>query len=227
MEAKNIALPAQQKSLIYTTAMSYADYLAQSASREWLRIRQGEVRLLPEDQAFFAAYPDTAHWLIVLSDESPDTVAVLPVLMRMAACCPRLDVRLVLDDDEQLAQVAALVDDASVAAGLADADFPLLLVFDEEWHYQDQWGPHPSEIEPFLDKWLAENPDFEQLSEDESPAAQSAYEQLLDELTQVMRLWYNSELTQAAVAEVRSLMAGLREASGGDEDEDDDGQDDE
>lgn len=226
MEATNIALLSRRKSLIYTTAMSYADYLAQSASRELLQIRQGEVRLLAEDQAFFTTYPDVVHWMIIVSDESPDTIAVLPVLMRMAACCPRLDVRLVLDEDEQLAQVAQLVDDASVAGGLADADYPLLLIFDEEWQYQDQWGPHPAEIEPWLDSWLTEHPDFETLSDDESPEAQSAYEQILDELTQSMRLWYNSELTHAAVAEVRGVMTGLGEDSSDDEDDDSEDDDD-
>lgn len=226
-EVKPISLLTRQKSLIYTTAMSYADYLSQSASRELLAVRGREVRLLPEDQAYLSAYPDVVHWLIVISDESPDTVAVLPVLMRLAACCPRLDVRLVLDDDDnQLANVAQLVDDSTVATGLGDADYPLLLVFDEEWQYQDQWGPHPSEIEPFWDAWLAEHPEFEQLSDDESPAAQRDYEQLLDDLTQAMRLWYNSELANAAGAEIRSLLVGLREGSGDDDGADGDDQDD-
>ena len=219
MEVINLALLARQKSLIYTTAMAYGDYLAQSASRELLRIRQGEIRLLPDDQLFFTTYPDFIRWLVVVSDESPDTVAVLPVLMHIAACCPRLKVRVILDDDDSLRHVARLMDDPALAAGLADADFPLLLIFDEEWHYLDQWGPHPPEIEPLLDEWLAEHPDFEQLSDDDSPAAQAAYEALLDELTQVMRLWYNSGLNQAAVADVRGVMSHLHE--GGDNDDGD------
>jgi hypothetical protein len=219
MQAYPIAAFKREKSLVYTAAATFAEYLADAASlgaASLLRRRLAEIRLSPDDQLFFAAYPDTLRWVIVVADDSPDTLVVLPVLVHLADCSPRIDVRIAHADAWE-GYLAVLMDDPDLLPNLADADLPLLLIFDEDWRYADQWGPHPAAIDPYLDAWLAEHPDFDALAEDDSPDGVAAYRRLLEGLTRVMRLWYNSALNRACAAEVRGLLARLHEEAAADD----------
>ncbi len=99
-----------------------------------------------------------------------------------------------------------LIDDATVLTSLQDADLPLLISFDEEWRFQEVWGPHPQAIEPFLDRWVTAHPTFEALAEDESPEGQVAYPRLVEQLLHELRLWYNSGLNHACAQELHQLL---------------------
>jgi hypothetical protein len=204
-----------EKTVIYSCATTYNEFVAASPRQEFLEIRSREIRLLPEEQAFFSEYPDLTHWLVVAADDSPDTLVVLPVLAHVAAWATRLTLR-VVREDEAAHLLPALVNDENLAASWAEADLPLLLSFDEEWQFQEQWGPHPQAIEPYLEKWLAEHSDYERLAEDESPAGQAAYARLLESLLQETRLWYNSTLNQACGEELRALLARWHVENGDD-----------
>jgi hypothetical protein len=131
----------------------------------------------------------------------------------VAELASRVNLR-VIREDEAAYLLPALVNDPALLAGWADADLPLLLSFDEEWQFQEQWGPHPQAIEPYFDSWLAEHGDYERLAEDESPAGQAAYAHLLDRLLYELRLWYNSSLNQACGEELRALLARWHEENG-------------
>jgi hypothetical protein len=197
-----------EKSLLYSCATTYAEFVAASPRLEFLEMRAREIRLLPEEQAYFTEYPDLTHWLIV-ADDSPDSLVVLPVLAHLAVWVPSLSLRVVYED-EAAALLPALVADAGLLASWADADLPLLLSFDDEWQFQEQWGPHPQAIEPFLDKWLADHGDYERLAEDSSVTGQRAFARLIESLLYEMRLWYNSSLNQACGEELRALLARWR-----------------
>ena len=211
-------VPFTDKGLLYSCAPTYAEYVASSSRLDFLEIRAREIRLLPEDQAYFTAYSDLTHWLIVAADDSPDTLVVLPVLAHMAAWAPRLSLR-VVGEDEAALLLLALIDDADLLASLTDADLPLLISFDDAWQFQEQWGPHPQAIEPFIEQWLNEHEDYELLAEDESVAGQAAYTRLLDQLLLEMRLWYNSGLNHACGEELCALLARWHDES---DDESDD-----
>lgn len=211
MQESPISLLDREQALLYTAASTVEEFVAAALSRELLAVRRREVRLPADAQLVFLTYPDTLHWLVVVADDSPDTVAVLPVLAAIAALCVQIDLR-VLHDDEAAAFLVALMHDPDAARLPAEADLPLLLIFDEEWHLLEQWGPHPQAIEPYLDAWLAEHPDFERLAEDDSPAGMAAYQAHLDLLTQEMRCWYNSALATALVTELRELHERLHAA---------------
>ncbi|GIV76328.1 thioredoxin family protein [Litorilinea aerophila] len=200
------ALPLRGEALAFTMALTPAEYLSQdTCAGRAIHSRLQEVRLLPEDQHFFNAYPDVLHWIALVSEDTPDTAIVLPIWMRLAQCSPRIDLRIWRDTDD-LSLLAPLVDDLDLTEDLADVELPLLLLFDEEWQYQDRWGPHPQAAEPYLEAWLERHPEYETLAEDESAEAQDAYGHLLDCLTWEMRVWYNSGLNHACVAEIRSLL---------------------
>lgn len=202
-----------EKTLHYSRATTYGEYVTTSPRQDFLEIRGREIRLLPEEQAYFTEYPDPTNWLIVAADDSPDSLVALPVLAHVAAWATRLTLRVVREDEAALL-LPALVNDPTLLANWAEADLPLLLSFDDEWQFQEQWGPHPQAIEPFLDRWLAEHTDYEQLADDESAAGQRAYTRLLDSLLYEMRLWYNSSLNQACGVELCALLARWRDESG-------------
>ena len=202
--------PHHEAILKSMSATTYTEYVAASPRQEFLAMRAREIRLLAEDQLYFTDYPDPMHWLVVAADDSPDTLVVLPILAHAAAWSPRLSLRVVREEDAaQL--LAGLVDDPALVAGWAEADLPLLLSFDDEWQFQEQWGPHPQAIDPYLDKWLADHSDYERLAEDESAEGQAAYARLLERLLYEMRLWYNSALDRACGEELHALLARWRD----------------
>ena len=222
MQAHPIAAFSREKSLGYTAASTFEEYLADTAAATLLCQRLAEVHIGPDEQLFFTTYPDILRWVIVVADDSPDTVSpdtvvVLPVLVHLAYCSARIDVR-IAQANAWDGYLRVLVDDPDLLANLADIDPPLLLIFDEDWRYVEQWGPHPEAIEPYLELWLTEHPDFDALADDESPAGTAAYRTLLEQLTHTMRLWYNSTLNRACATEVRDLLARLHDEAGGDED---------
>jgi hypothetical protein len=201
------------KGLFYSCAMTYGEYVAAAQRPEFLEMRAREIRLLPQEQLYFTDYPDPIHWLVVVGDDTPDTLVVLPVLAHIAAWGPRLSLRLVREE-EAAHLLSVLVNDADLLASWAEADLPLLLSFDDEWHFQEQWGPHPQAFDPYIERWLAEHREIEQLADDESPAGQIAYARLIERLTQEMRLWYNSMLNQACGEELAALLARWHEENG-------------
>jgi hypothetical protein len=140
------------------------------------------------------------------------------VLVAIATSSPRFTLQVVRDTDD-LTGLDRLVEELDLAGAVNELDLPLLLLFDEEWNYQGQWGPHPQEAEHQLDEWFGQHPDYETLAESETAAAQASYAALLDQLTHEMRVWYNSGLNTACVREVRQLLAGLLDDEAVDEEE--------
>lgn len=194
------------KTLAYHHAPTFAEYLALVPQRrDLLETRLGEIRIAPDSQFFFVTYPDSIRWLVVVAEDSPSTAVVLPVLAHVAAMSPRLDLR-VLGEEDAAAVLARLTGSPDAGAALADADLPLLFAFDEDWQLQDQWGPHPAAIDPYLERWFAAHPDVESGGE---PG-----EEVLAQLTQEMRLWYNSGLDQACAAELRTFLTAMQTANG-------------
>jgi len=208
-----------EKGLIYSWTTTFDEFVAASPHKEFLEIRLREIRLLAEEQAYFTEYPDLTHWLVV-ADDSPDSLVVLPIVAHVAAWARCLTLR-VVRDDEAAQILTVLASDEALAASWSEADLPLLLSFDDEWQFQEQWGPHPQAIEPYLDKWLADHPEYEQLASENSPensadksvGGQLAYKRLLEQLLQDIRLWYNSSLNHACGEELHGLLSRWREES--------------
>ena len=98
------------------------------------------MRIPPDDQGFYASYPDTLHMAAVVNIHLPDTPAVLPLWVRLATACPRADLRVLNDDN--LAPLQRLIGDEA-ALDLETLELPALLIFDDEWQLQAHWGPRP------------------------------------------------------------------------------------
>ncbi|MBP7960561.1 MAG: thioredoxin family protein [Caldilineaceae bacterium] len=203
----------KQKSLAVTAGLSFAEYLtAYPEAASILRGRWHETRLSPEDQLFLATYPDWLHLMVVVETDSPDTFILLPLLARLAEAGTRLSLRILTTDDD-LTSLAGLVEEVDLLDEEADLDFPLLLVFDEEWDVSAQWGPRPQVADGFLDRWMETHADYVALmdldDDDISPAQDNQLTELTQRLYHEMRMWYAKTADQAAVTEIRTLLADL------------------
>ena len=207
-----VPIPIREKSVIFASRLSFAAFASRSTRYgDLLLSRRREVRLAPAEQEFFATYPDTLHFVVIVAEDSPDTVAVLPVLARIAEAGPRFDLHIVPDGDGALrADCQAALDLLGIQTEIDDLDLPLLLVFDEEWQLQEQWGPHPEAAAPYIDGWLERHPEYESLADDDAPEVQEKTAALLYPLVHEMRIWYNSELGAACAAEIRALLSRLQ-----------------
>jgi hypothetical protein len=202
-------LPISQKAIPFTTSLTFEEFLEQSPHLALrLRKRLGEIRIGRDDQTYFTIYPELLNCLILLSEEGPETLVVTPVLVRTLSSCPRCLLHIVRDTDD-LAPLTRLLEEQGLAGALNEADPPMLFVFDEEWNYRGQWGPHPQDAERYLDEWFVRYPEYETLADRDEGADPAGYAELLEQLTHEMRVWYNSGLNQACVRELRMLLASL------------------
>ncbi len=211
------SLLIQQKALAFTSSLTFREFLEKSPTvAPFLRRRYAEIRIPLAEQTFFLTYPDILNFIVLVSEENPDTLVVLPILVRMAAASPHFWLGILRDTDD-LSMLDALIDEIDFNEDLGDIDLPLLLVFDEEWNFQGQWGPHPQEAERYLEAWFEHHPEYAKLAEDDTVVAQQTYAILLDQLTHQMRAWYNSDLNRVCFQEIRELLTGLLEETEADE----------
>ncbi len=206
-----LMLPVTQKIFGVTGGLTSTEFLENTpALAKLLRQRLNEVRIPPAIQDFLVAYPEILNFAVIVSEEAPETAIVLPIWMRIERLSSRLSLRIFRDTDP-LNLLNQLVDELDLIEDLGEMELPLCLIFDEEWNYQAQWGPHPQAIESLLDQWFEQHREYEALAEEDTPEAQQEYGLLIQELTQQMRVWYNSGLDRACLQEIRDLLATLRE----------------
>lgn len=198
--------PHQDKLLAFGRGLSYGEF-AGRAHRFGLLLctRYAETRSGPALQLAAVSFPETLNILALVSEEDPDTMAVLPIVARLADAGPRMALR-ILSDDDDLAPLETLAPDLDIPTLMGEWDLPQFFCFDEDWYLQVQWGPRPAAAEVHVEHWLASHPEYETLAEDESPAGQEQYAALVEELIYEMRAWYNSGLAQRCQQEWLDLL---------------------
>lgn len=193
------------------SGLKFCEYLRHCESfRRFLLSRYSEIRLPPEIQDYFITYPDTVHWVIIAEEENPDSLVTLPILQRIVECSPRFFLY-IFPSEAEYPFLDALIEDSDLPEDLADMDIPLLMLFDEDWSYQCYWGPRPAAADPFLEEWLENHPEYEDLVTDDSPENQENYLTLLTNLTAMMRIWYNSGLDGQCIKEIQELLVSIQE----------------
>ncbi|MEZ4673564.1 MAG: thioredoxin family protein [Caldilineaceae bacterium] len=201
------ALPMNHKAFTVTAASSYREYVAAAPEqRQILQVRYAEVRFSPEQQNFLVNFPDVLNLVLVVSEDAPETAVILPILVRITEISPRLILRILRDTDD-LTLLESAVDEIDFRDD--ELDFPVLLIFDEEWNWQAQWGPQPAAAESYLDQWLGEHSNYEELAVSEDLQDQEEYWFLTDQLLYDMRVWYNSALDQECISEICELLTSL------------------
>jgi len=208
-----IPLPVRENAFGFTSALSFHEYIEQSQYyTELLPRRYDEIRIAADEQGFFSTYPDTLRFVVLVAEDSPETVIILPILMRISDACPRFDLR-ILREDDHLDLLDSLIDDIDIGGSLGEMDLPMLLIFDEEWQFQAQWGPRPQAANEYLEAWLAENPLDETVEGHETLDSEEISSLLFNRLIHEMRVWYNSGLNHACAVEIRELLSALSDES--------------
>lgn len=202
------ALQNLPRSVAYARCPSLYEVL-QSEGKEYplLLARMQEGRISPELQVRCSEFSDPLLMLAVVGLDVPDTVGVLPLWNQMAHSCPRAELRIV--GDREMPLLERILNGES-PLDLDALEVPLLLLLDEEFQVQAQWGPRPQAAEQYIEEWIARHPDFERLAEDESVEAGQAFAALGTDLTLHMRIWYNSGLDAECSAELDRLLANLQ-----------------
>lgn len=201
-------IPVQEAVFAFTSGETFDEFCAAQPLELAGLLRRVFVgaRIDPDTQLYLATYPTWLTCVVIVEDETPDTVMILPILVRIADACPRMELRIISTSMDMLAINELVDDDLDLEEDLDDLDLPLLLFFDEEWNQQAQWGPRPVAAEKRLDEWLAAHPDYATLLENENDEDSPELERLVEQLTHQMRLWYNDDLTAACVEEIRAIL---------------------
>lgn len=220
MDNREPPMLVQHRTLAYTALPTYEEFLHHLSSLSTrLRQRASEVRLTSDDQSELSSYPDFIHFVAFIDEETPDSWIVPPIWSRIAQVSPRFSLRVATEQND-LEPLAQLLGEDDMISWLEEQELPLLLILDEELTLQAQWGPHPRSLDPLLDRWLADHPQYEALTESDDPVDIAAYAVLADQLAGEMRVWYNDSLNHACVAELRSLLIGLIDENGASDEED-------
>jgi len=208
MDATIDVVLAGDKTLAYGRCVTFTEYCQLQTDRgRLLQLRYAETRLAPALQAGMVEYDDALAVVALVTDDDPDTTAVLPVIARLLSVSGRVQLRILTDADVR--PLTVLLPDIDLAAALEEWDLPQFFVFDEEWELQAQWGPRPAQAERNLVEWLSRYPEYETLADDEGAAAQAQYAALTTALIHEMRVWYNSSLAGACQREFYDILAAL------------------
>ena len=220
MDNREPSMLVQRRTLAYTALPTYEEFLHHHSSLSTqLRQRASEVRLTSDDQSELSTYPDFIHFVALISDETPDSWILLPIWARIAQVSPRFSLRVATEQND-LQPLAQLLGEDDIIHWLEEQELPLLLILDEELNLQAPWGPHPLNLDPLLDRWLSDHPQYEALTESNDPVDIAAYIVLANQLASEMRVWYNDSLNHACVLELRTLLTSLiDENSASDEDD--------
>ena len=204
-----VAVLQDDKTTAFEHCLMYSEYcLSQGDRGQLLQMRYAETRLTPAAQYAMTIYGEPLNVVAIVTDEDPDTVAVLPVIARLLDVSLRIQLR-VLPEVGDLTPLATLLPELDVVSALEEWVLPQFFVFDDEWELQAQWGPRPTQVEGNLGAWLSRYPEYEALADDESAAAQERYAALTAALTHEMRVWYNSSAAVACQNEFCDLLTAL------------------
>lgn len=204
-------IPIQEPIFAFTSGETFDEFCAAQplALAGLLRRIFAGTRIGPEHQLYLATYPTWLTCVVIVEDQTPDTVMIVPILARITEACSRMDMRILITSMDLTAINELVDDDLDLEEYLDDIDLPLVLFFDEEWNQQARWGPRPAAAEKRLEAWLASHPVYAKLLEDEMNDDSPELEKLVDALIHQMRFWYNEDLTAACVGEIRAILEKL------------------
>jgi hypothetical protein len=177
-----------------------------AANQEITRRRLSEVKLTPDDCAFFARFTVPLHALVMTEDWCGDSVMNLPILARIVEVAPGMDLRIWVR-----AQSPEL-NEYYQARGIAG--IPVLTLLDADWIEIGTWVERPQPAHAPIGEWLAAHPEVAALREatDLSPEEKGArFRQVTAGLLAEMEAWYERGLQQATMDEIKTLLLPVEE----------------
>lgn len=183
--------------------LTWPDYLAQmKVNRERITQLFEEITLAPEERHAFAQavarHGGRLGIAALVEDWCGDAVVVLPLIARLAAGVPGLDLRLfVRSANLDLAQAYAADDIGSI---------PVLSFFNTGWREVGRWVERPLAAVERINQWKAIHPEFEGLRQSDRPEDRKALRALLKERLIEMMDWYREGLWEVTLEELKSLL---------------------
>ena len=120
-------------------------------------------------------------WLLITETWCGDAANSVPVIAKLAALNPKIDLRIVMRDEN-----TELIDQFLTKGGRS---IPKLVVLDEELNVMGDWGPRPEALQKIYWDWRE--------SEDKIPYS---------EFHLVIQKWYNENKSEAIQTEFMELM---------------------
>ena len=127
----------------YFAAQTFEQFLeTAAANRELWRAVYARVQIPGELLARVAALPDRWHLLVLNEDWCGDAVNTVPLIAKLAALAPNLDLRVLGRDANPDLMDAHLTN--------SSRSIPVVILLDAEFGERAWWGPRPS----VLQRWV-------------------------------------------------------------------------
>lgn len=149
--------------------------------------RLDKTTVVDEDTAgILKNYPRKITWLVLTEGWCGDAAQILPVLNKMAALSPNIELRLILRDEHPEVMDQYLTNGKS-------RSIPKLVALDSETLEElGTWGPRPAPIQNLFEQMTANSDnDFEDVKKD-------------------MQLWYNRDNGATIIKEIKELLSEWR-----------------
>jgi hypothetical protein len=186
----------------FLNGLTWTDYVAQMrVNRERIAELFEEIGIASDVRQVFAqAVADRGGQLYIAGlgeDWCGDAVVVLPLVARLAAEVPGIDLRLFVRSANPD------LEDAYAEYGITS--IPILSFFDADWREVGRWVERSAAAQRRVDAWMAARPEAQALQQSRDPKDRRAYRALMKERLPEMIEWYRAGLWEATLAEWRSL----------------------
>ena len=112
---------ADDKAIAYGRCLTFPEYCQLQEDRgRLLQMRYAETRLAPARQDAMVGYGEMLYVVALVTDEDPETTAVLPVVVRLTDASQRIQMRILSDEDLRLLTV--LLPDLDMAVSYTHLD---------------------------------------------------------------------------------------------------------
>jgi hypothetical protein len=187
----------------FLNGLTWTDYVAQmKVNRERITELFEEIRLAPDDRQIFAqAVADYGGQLDITAmgeDWCGDAVVVLPLVARLAAEVPGIDLRLFVRSANPDLK------DAYAEHGITS--IPVLSFFDADWRQVGHWVERSAAAQRRVDAWMAALPGAQALQQSSDPKDRRAYGALMKERLPEMIEWYRGGVWEATLEEWKTLL---------------------
>jgi hypothetical protein len=187
----------------YLSGFTWPDYLAHMrVNRERTEQLFGEIILSSDDRLAFAKtvanHGGRLQVLAMAEDWCGDTVVNLPLIARLAAEVPGIDLRLFIRS------ASPDLKEAYAADGVTR--IPVISFFDADWQEVARWVERSAAAQQRVDVWMAARPGAQALQRSDDPRDRKAYRALMKERLVDMMEWYRAGLWRATLEEWKSLL---------------------
>ena len=189
----------------FQSGLTWPDYVAQlKLNRERMMQLFEEIYLSADQRSAFAGaaarHGGQLHIAALVEDWCGDVVVILPLIARLAAAVPGMDLRLF--------GRAASPDMAQAYAEEGILSIPILSFFDSGWREVTRWVERSKAAHRRVQAWKADHPQAETLRQSSQPEDRRAYKTMLKERLVEMIDWYRDGLWGSTLEELESLLRG-------------------